>query len=354
MRIGVVTTSYPREAGDFAGSFVGEHVRALRALGHDVEVLAADGALDGDDGDDVTRIPGGALFASGGAPDRLEHSPVISTLEALAFSSRLALEVGRRARDWDAVIAHWLAPCALASLVARKPLLAIAHGGDVHTLHRYGLLAAAIGLLRSRGAQLAFVSDELRRIARVDAASAIVQPMGIELARFAAIPHTPTTPPTILVAGRLVAIKGIDIAIRALALIKRPVQLVVAGDGPDRAALELLDPRVTFVGAVDTARRDQLLGRASVVVVPSRTLANGRTEGTPLIALEALAANVPVVASAVGGLRELSAVRTVPPEDPRALAYAITAALDDEPRDLRATVAHLDWAIVAPRLVPKM
>jgi len=198
MRLGVVTTSYPRFAGDSAGGFVGEHVAALRALGHEVEVVAAEGLPTSqreERDEDVARIPAGELFYSGGAPDRLETSPIISTLEALAFSSRLALEVGRRSRAWDAVVAHWLAPCALAALVARKPVLAIAHGGDVHTLERYGLLAAAIALLRSRGAQLAFVSDELRRLAKLDTASAIVQPMGLDVARFAAIPRAPTTPP---------------------------------------------------------------------------------------------------------------------------------------------------------------
>ena len=49
----------------------------------------------------------------------------------------------------------------------------------------------------------------------------------------------------------------------------------------------------------------------------------GRTEGTPMIALEALAAGVPVVASAVGGLRELAQIQLVPPDDPHALAMAI-------------------------------
>nr|MBA3502538.1 hypothetical protein [Deltaproteobacteria bacterium] len=48
MRIGVVTTSYPRWPGDPAGSFVEGHVRALQRLGHQVEVIAA--------GDDAPRV----------------------------------------------------------------------------------------------------------------------------------------------------------------------------------------------------------------------------------------------------------------------------------------------------------
>jgi glycosyltransferase involved in cell wall biosynthesis len=89
------------------------------------------------------------------------------------------------------------------------------------------------------------------------------------------------------------------------------------------------------------------------VVIPSRVLPNRRVEGTPLIALEALAAGVPVIASAVGGLCELPGVRRVPPEDPRELARAIDHTLADppSPESLRAAVATLDWREVAPRLL---
>jgi glycosyltransferase involved in cell wall biosynthesis len=111
---------------------------------------------------------------------------------------------------------------------------------------------------------------------------------------------------------------------------------------------------VTFVGQVDTIARDRLLASASLVVVPSRVTSTGRSEGTPMIALEALAAGVPLVASEVGGLRDLApAARLVRPEDPRALATAIDQVLASPPRaaDLRQAVDHLAWDRVAQRLV---
>jgi glycosyltransferase involved in cell wall biosynthesis len=108
-----------------------------------------------------------------------------------------------------------------------------------------------------------------------------------------------------------------------------------------------------FLGQVTTARRDDLLRTAGLVVVPSRVLPSGRVEGAPLIALEALAAGVPVVASAVGGLVELPGVHQVPPDEPRELARAIDHILASppSPEALRATVAGLDWRDVAPRLL---
>jgi len=365
LRIGVVTTSYPRNSGDPAGGFVGEHVRALRALGHEVDVIAA-GEPSEPDEPGLTRVPS-SLFYRGGAPDQLERAPLAAALPAAAFTLRLAAAAAAqaRARAWDTIVAHWLVPSALVALPLGPPLgpplVAIAHGGDVHTLRRLGLLAPALRALRRRRARLVFVSEHLRTIAR-DAApalarwldDALVQPMGLDLARFAALARAPRTPPAILVAARLVPIKGVDVALAAFARLRAPARLVIAGDGPELAALRARAPAgVELLGPVDTRRRDELLREASVVVVPSRVTAGGRTEGTPTIALEALAAGVPVVASATGGLRELPAARLVPPEDPYELARAIDRVLADPPRpdDLRRTVANLDWRVVADRLL---
>jgi len=336
MKIGVITTSYPRFAGDHAGGFVAAHVDAMRAHGHDVDVIAA-GADE-------------PLFYRGGAPDQLERGG--GMLAAVSFTARLTARVVRRARDWDLAVAHWLAPSALAALPTRVPLLAIAHGGDVHTLARLRLLGPTLALLRARRARLAFVSAELRALAarHGHVGDAIVQPMGVDLAHFAALGRAPTTPPTVLVVARLVPVKGVDVAIAAMRQLATRAQLVVAGDGPERDTLARETP---LLGAVDTSHRDRLLREASVVVVPSRVLANGRSEGTPAIAVEALAAGVPVIASAVGGLRELAAATLVDPDDPRALAASIDRVLAMPPvaDRLRASVADLGWTDVATRLL---
>ncbi len=356
MRIGVVTTSYPRHPGDAAGSFVAAHVAAMRELGHEVDVLGA-------------HEIASSLFSGAGAPDELERGR--GYVRGAWFAARLAAAIMRRAHAWDLIVAHWLVP-ALAALPAQKPLLAIAHGGDVHTLRRLLLLAPTLALLRARRARLAFVSDELRVIA--NAPDAIVQPMGLDVAHFASLSRAPATPPTLLVAARLVPIKGVDVALAALDHVRTPVQLVIAGDGPERGRLERLAAgdgsvharlatlaaprarasrhRVTFLGAVDARTRDRLLCEASAVLVPSRVLPNGRSEGMPMIALEALAAGVPVIASAVGGLRSLAAATRVRPDDPRALAAAIDRVLASPPRahELAASVSHLAWPGVAQRL----
>jgi glycosyltransferase involved in cell wall biosynthesis len=367
VKVGVVTTSYPRFAGDAAGGFVAEHVRSLQAIGHSVDVIAA-----GDDNDapGITRVraaPG--LFYSGGAPDALEAGAA-SARDALAFTARLAAAVRRRAPAWDGVVAHWLAPSALAALSTRGPLLAIAHGGDVHLLARARLLAPALAALAARRAKLVFVTAALRDLARAAVPPslarwidrhAIVQAMGVDLARFAAIPAAPAASrPTIAVLARLVPIKGVDVAIDAMAALAAPVRLVIAGAGPAAAPLAERAARVAartghaieLAGALDAERRDRLLATAALVVVPSREMP-ARSEGAPVTAIEALAAGRPVVACATGGLADLPPpVRLVAPDDPAALARTIAAVLAAPPApDLcRAAAAPRAWSIVATRL----
>ncbi len=102
-----------------------------------------------------------------------------------------------------------------------------------------------------------------------------------------------------LVASRLSSEKGIEDAVRAC--VSAGVPLRIAGEGPERERLErLATSQVTFLGRLPAeAVRDQLAG-AAMVLMPSRY-----HEFSPYSALEALAAGVPVVATAMGGLPEL-------------------------------------------------
>ena len=393
-RIGVITTSYPRWPGDAAGGFVAGHVGYLRATGAEVEVIAID-----DDGAvreaKVTRVAGGGLFYRGGAPEALEGG-ARAAVAALTVSARMTAAVARRARRWDAVVAHWLAPSALAAVIAapRQPLLAIAHGGDVHLLARLRLLGPSLRLLHARGATVAFVSEAMRARALASlpphlAATlrTIVQPMGVDdhatdaIRAARAVQPAPTTftttsPATLLILARLVPIKSIATAIAALPYLATPARLLIAGDGPERATLmaaaDALDgrnepdrrtqrddrregdrgmrrgdgrdqPRVRFLGQVDAVARDRLLAGADAVLVPSAPRPDGRDEGTPMAALEALAAGVRVIASATGGLVELArhGAVLVPPNDVPALAAAIDHALAVAP----APVAEVGWSV---------
>jgi glycosyltransferase involved in cell wall biosynthesis len=109
---------------------------------------------------------------------------------------------------------------------------------------------------------------------------------------------------TVLCVGRLVAQKGIDLLVEAWRCLgDSRLELLLVGDGPLRGDLERRGvPGVRFTGHLPPAQvREQMLaGRA--LVFPSRSY-----EAQPMVALEALAAGLPVLASNLGGMPELLA-----------------------------------------------
>jgi len=150
----------------------------------------------------------------------------------------------------------------------------------------------------------------------------------------------PDAAPRLLAMGRLHRNKGFDIAIRALALIP-DATLAIAGEGPERAALEALAREAGVAGRVAFLgwRSDvgALLAACDVFVCSSRHEPLGN------IVLEAWSASRPVVAAAAQGPSELIADGEtgllVPPEDAQALAAAIRTVLDDPPRAARLAQA---------------
>lgn len=143
--------------------------------------------------------------------------------------------------------------------------------------------------------------------------------------------------PLVVCVGRLTRQKGQDVLLRAWR--RMPVagaRLVLVGDGPDRGTLEAsAPPGVLFTGACADVR--PWIHAADVLVLPSRW------EGMALAPLEAMACGRPVVMTDVNGARESLPPGhedhcLVPPEDPEALAAALTALLADP--ELREAVSR--------------
>jgi glycosyltransferase involved in cell wall biosynthesis len=142
----------------------------------------------------------------------------------------------------------------------------------------------------------------------------------------------------VVFAGRLSAEKGVDVLVRAVGLAAAGlgdgtgVLLDIAGDGPEREALESLADqvapgRVRFHGRLPRAELTALVGSATVSAVPSRW-----HENQPLAVLESYALGVPVIATDLGGLPELVDETTGwvrPADNVPALAGAVVDALRD-------------------------
>jgi glycosyltransferase involved in cell wall biosynthesis len=132
--------------------------------------------------------------------------------------------------------------------------------------------------------------------------------------------------------GELRPVKAIDVLIEVLAILKRSgrrVSATIAGEGPDGPKLVAQAERlgvadqVHFIGHCP-ARKAFTLGKT--FVIPSRA------ESLPYVVLEAAAAGMPIIATAVGGVPEIFGSQTehlIPPDNVAALVQAITTALDD-------------------------
>lgn len=129
--------------------------------------------------------------------------------------------------------------------------------------------------------------------------------------------------------------------------------LVIVGDGPERGRLAAaagafgLSERVIFAGQMSNVQ--PYYAAADVVVLPSHS------EGSPYALLEAMAAKVPVVATAVGGVPEMvedeESALLIPGRDPRAMASAIERVLTDPKLARKLTVSASE--LVATRFAPE-
>lgn len=217
--------------------------------------------------------------------------------------------------------------------------------------HARGVLVQSEAVRREMLARLA---DRAPDTAAAVAGKLEVVANGIDL-------PAPPFPPGegVLAVGRLIPAKGMDTLVDAVAA--SGGRLTVAGDGPERAALEARararGVEARFEGAVPRARLGALYRGAGCVALVSR-----RGEGLPNALLEAMAHARPVVATPVAGVQDL--VRDgengllVPPDDPAALAAAL-ARLRSEPglaarlgAAARATAEGFRWERARAALEP--
>jgi colanic acid/amylovoran biosynthesis glycosyltransferase len=173
--------------------------------------------------------------------------------------------------------------------------------------------------------------------------------LGVDCSHFAPRPSRsspiPPAPFQILCVGRLVSTKGQRILIAAVARLVaagRSVRLHLVGDGPDRAALEALvagerlAEHVLFAGAVNQDRIQHFYAAADLFALASFA------EGIPVVLMEAMAMEIPCVATSINGIPEL--IRDgvdgllVAPSDVDGLAAAL-ARLIDQPA-LRLSLAR--------------
>ena len=290
----------------------------------------------------VTLIASGWAGAAPAATRRGIEVRRVGGRHTFAVRARGAVRRALAERPYDVVVEDINKLPLFLPLVTRLPLYVIVP-------HLFGTTAfreapwpmAATVWLAERGVPVAYRAAAFHAISRStrdDLVARGVAPErvrvvypGVDTAWFRPDPSEPRAPaPTFLYVGRLKRYKGVDVAIRALALLRRDypaARLEIAGQGDDRPRLERLAAEllpgdaVRFLGYVSEEEKRTLLRRAWATVFPSPK------EGWGITNVEAAACGTPAVAADSPGLRE--SVRhdetglLVPVGDAAALAAAL-------------------------------
>lgn len=327
MRVLVLTHNYPRFPGDPAGAFVARLARATNAAGHETRVVTphvpGTAERETDDGVAVTRFRyAPSALERVGYTGSLHRDAVTSPLVALAlppffWSYRRAAARALRAFRPDVVHAHWWMPSGSVAATLGAPLVVTSHGSDVRLLESVPPTRPLARRVLARASAVTtvsrFLARDIERLLPGLRTPIEVLPMPLDVEHFAAgASEMKASPPRVLYAGNLVASKGVDVLIEAVALLReregsvRP-ELRILGEGPELAALRSLAAArgiadsVTFSPFVSQAVMPAEYGRSTVTVLPTR----GNAEGLGLTLVEALLAGSAVVGTPAGGIPEV-------------------------------------------------
>jgi len=380
MRIIHVVTAFPRRPDDPITPWLVELVRRQRDAGLDASVLAP--AFRGGPEHEPTDLPVRrfryapavveTLTHEQSVPDRLRSRPSAVFLLPAYIAGGCAAAIEAGAERPDIVHVHWPMPHALFGAALRRA----SRGHTALVCSYYSVevnwVVTRLGWLTPFLAWTIRTADAVTAIstATADAVHEVVDRPVTIIPYAAALPEDmtpaaqvpladPAAPLRLLFAGRLVERKGVEVLVRAVARLRhqRDAELVIVGAGEREghirrtAALEGVESHVHLRGFVSADRLAAEYARCDMFVLPAVFDARGDTEGLGVVLLEALRFERPVIASAVGGIRDIVQDGTtgwlVPPGDAEVLARKILEVAADPDRARR--VAARGRAMIARR-----
>ena len=327
MRVGLLTTSYPRYPGDYRGIFVKNLTDALRAGGVEVDVIEPPGY-------DVLKRGAGLI------PNL--RTSLLAKLAFPFYVAHFLLIALAKARHCDLFHANW----SLSGLVAviagkftgRRILLTERSPLLINTSNRW--LNRATGWVMRRCDRVVTISAAAREALerKFPDLDVGVVPNGVDVELFApAGANTEVDDRMIVTVGRVTAVKRLDVLLAALAALAGKgidARACVVGDGEARGALEdeiardgKLSGNVTFTGAKPQNEVAQWMQRSGIFVLCSEAESGGN------VILEAMSTGLAVVSTPVGWAEEFIEDGTngflVPVGDAAALEQTLERLIED-------------------------
>jgi glycosyltransferase involved in cell wall biosynthesis len=379
MKIGIITTSFPRWEHDYVGSFIYEAARAIQKKGFQIKVITmhypGTPRYENWDGIEVLRtkyLPDSwELLKSegGGLPEVWKNKPK-ARIQIVPFIIAFLFDILLNTRDCDLLHANWTLAGAIAwvcNLLTQKKYVVTVHGSDIYKSIKLPFITCLTRITLGRAKKVIVVSralaDQVNSIGIPYSKIAIV-PDGVDITQFTPIPYNERMN-NILFVGSLIERKGVWYLIQAFATVVKQLpemHLIIIGEGAQRIEIEQLaqslgiSENVSLTGPQSQERVAEAMRHAKIFILPSIE------EGLGVVLIEAIASGTPIVASNVGGISEVvddSIGILVPPANVDQLGKAILTILNSLPDEwnyfhynARKRAEELfDWTRIAERLV---
>lgn len=379
------------------GVYIRNLSRALKDLGHDVDVIAGPPDPLLHDDISITKIPTLDLYN----PNDLFRTPSfeelkqpinlmewlgISTMgysEPFSFGLRAYVHLRDKFDKYDIVHDNQCLSYGIWAISRRIPTVATIHHpmtvdrklavqsvSSIWKKFKHIRWYSFIGMQKRVSRRLPkiitvseFSRDDISRAYRIPKNKFDVVPNGINTELFYPLPHVPREPGRIIVTNSAdTALKGLYYLLQAVEMVskKRKVKLIVIGTPKKNGGIVKLIKTlkiahlVRFTGRISNEEFVREYAKASMAVVPSLY------EGFGLPVGEAMACAVPVITTTGGALPEVAgdAAEIVPPANPEAIADAIIRLMDDPKRakalgeaGYRRVIENFTWKKAAENVV---
>jgi glycosyltransferase involved in cell wall biosynthesis/SAM-dependent methyltransferase len=335
MRIAILTSSYPRFAGDGTAPFVKSIAETMIKFGHNVEVVAP---YDRDIKDFTTNgvkihrfryalTKNLHIMGHGRAleADVRLHPLALLMLPFYLLGALITLWRVTGQQKTDVIHVHWVLPngpvAAFVAKIRRIPFIISLHGSDIFLAHKNRLFGYVAHWVFIQAAAVTACSPELKK-----RALELGAPESIQLLAWGADPliFKPADNRkelrqklgwgdgvVINTLGRMVYKKGFDILLKALPFVldKHPTtKIIIGGDGPILRELKELAGHLGIAGSVQFMGRvswndvPDFLSAANIFVLPSVRDPSGNLDGLPTVLLEAMGCGSAIIASDIGGV----------------------------------------------------